>query len=108
MKLLGIEGMYAGAEFALDEPMIIGRNESVCNLIIHGNPKISGQHCKLEAGQGFIILTDLGSTNGTYLSNGAKLVPVRFAASAGQKCGDEWTRRGFSVDIVRWRPDTTR
>ena len=26
---------------------------------------------------------------------------VRFAASAGQKCGDEWTRRGFTSDIVR-------
>ena len=33
---------------------------------------------------------------------------VRFADSAGQKCGDERTRRDFTSDIVRWSPDTAR
>ena len=33
---------------------------------------------------------------------------VRFAASAGQKCGDEWTRCGFTPDIERRSPDTAR
>ncbi len=86
MKLIGTKGVYAGAELELTEPVVIGRNEQVCNLIIPGNSLISSQHCRIEPGQGFAVLTDLGSTNGTYLDNGTKLVPnqpVRLSSRQG-------------------------
>ena len=45
---------------------IIGRGDT-CDLI-YQNPKISRMHCKIEYLDSHYYLTDLNSTNGTYLN----------------------------------------
>ncbi|NDJ77554.1 MAG: FHA domain-containing protein [Chloroflexi bacterium] len=60
-----------------DDPItVLGRGEDVFNLnsynaLQHG---VSRKHCRLERHPHRLILTDLGSTNGTYL-NDERLIP---------------------------------
>jgi len=51
-------------------PVIIGRN-APADLILEG-PTVSRRHCRFELADGRLRLSDLGSTNGTYV-NGARL-----------------------------------
>lgn len=46
---------------------IIGRNPGKCNIVVSENSNVSGVHCKVEVSGGRIIVTDLGSTNGTFV-----------------------------------------
>lgn len=48
----------------------IGRND-VCD-IVYSAPKVSRMHCRIEYLGSHFYLTDLGSTNGTYL-NGRRI-----------------------------------
>ena len=61
--------------------VLIGRDVATCKMVFPGNaPGISKKHCELRAEGGGVVLTDLGSSYGTYLANGQKLspnVPVR-------------------------------
>ena len=75
--LKGITGKYAGQEFDLSKnKVVLGRDPAVCNLIFESDtPGISGNHCQLTfdpATDGF-VLTDNGSSFGTFLGNGKKL-----------------------------------
>lgn len=69
-------GARAGAAFRVQEgqAMIIGRDPSRCNLILGEYNTISGRHCCLELKGTMLTVTDLGSTNGTWL-NGVRLLP---------------------------------
>jgi len=51
----------------------LGRDKS-CDVVI-GHPRVSSQHAELSYGGGLLLITDLGSKNGTRL-NGVK-VPAR-------------------------------
>lgn len=55
-------------------PVVIGRNPSRSNLALSQYGKVSSAHCRLECADGVLRVTDLGSTNGTFL-NGAPLTP---------------------------------
>jgi len=87
-------GARAGVTYRLQEgqTMIIGRNPSRCDLPLAEYSTISGRHCCLEL-KGTLTVTDLGSTNGTWL-NGVRLLPDQPAAVpegselrlAGQDC----------------------
>lgn len=71
------------AWFTLDRPLILGRTagpvaESLFDLSdynahLHG---VSRRHCQLARKHNRVVLTDLGSTNGTYL-NGTLLAPYQ-------------------------------
>lgn len=60
------------------DPIIIGRDPSVCAIIYkEGTVGVSGKHCSLRfdlQNQSFVV-TDLGSSYGTFLLNGTKLQP---------------------------------
>lgn len=73
--LVGRDGQFAGRKMVLTKEVRIGRSHG--NDIIYPNdvPGISGSHCVLIPGNSGVILMDLGSTYGTYLPNGTKLVP---------------------------------
>lgn len=73
-----IKGDIAGASITLDatnDTIIIGRDPSMSN-IVSSDKKISKQHCIIEfkANEQAFYVTDCNSTNGTKLSNGAKLI----------------------------------
>ncbi len=44
------------------------------NIVLSGDPYVSGSHAQITADDGSFVLTDVGSTNGTTL-NGAKVEP---------------------------------
>lgn len=54
----------------------VGRNPSACQLAFPDTtPGVSKMHCELTLTPGGAIVNDLGSTYGTYLSDGKKLMP---------------------------------
>jgi hypothetical protein len=55
-------------------PVIMGRDANRCNLVLGGYTAISGLHCRLEIDSFGVILTDLGSSNGTWVES-TRLTP---------------------------------
>lgn len=85
--LRGVTGRYAGQSFDLSKGKVtLGRDPNRCNIVFDKNtPGISGTHCEVsyDANNDCFLLTDNGSTYGTFLGNGKKLpasVPEKLAA----------------------------
>ena len=75
--LRGVTGKYAGQSFDLMKgKLVIGRGPATCNIVFDKNtPGISGRHCQVvyDQNEDCFIITDLGSSYGTFLGNGKKL-----------------------------------
>ncbi len=75
--LLCTRGLYAGQRYEITgKTMTIGRDQNSCTIIFPENtPGISSNHCSIfyDARTKSFILTDNGSTYGTYLADGRKL-----------------------------------
>lgn len=75
--LRGVTGKYAGQRFdLLGGKVILGRDPTRCNIVFDQNtPGISGQHCQViyDGNEDCFLITDLGSSYGTFLGNGKKL-----------------------------------
>ncbi|MBR2751445.1 MAG: trypsin-like peptidase domain-containing protein [Clostridiales bacterium] len=71
------KGIYAGQKFEFtDHTMTIGRDRNTCTFVFPENtPGISSNHCSVyfDPRTKSFVLTDNGSTYGTYLSDGRKL-----------------------------------
>ena len=67
----------AGKRFLIPktDPLILGRNRDLCNVVFPNTPGVSGKHCAVWFKHDKLFLQDLGSTHGTFLKNGAKLFP---------------------------------
>ena len=83
-SLRGLTGQYAGKSIPIgDGALTIGRNGQICNVVFDKDtPGVSGNHCSIvyDRVQDVYVLTDNGSTYGTFLGNGRKLaagVPER-------------------------------
>jgi pSer/pThr/pTyr-binding forkhead associated (FHA) protein len=55
-------------------------------LVIDGDNFISGSHAQLLFDQGYLILSDLNSRNGTFL-NGTRLKNIPVTVKSGDKIG---------------------
>lgn len=76
-KLTAISGSLKGSSFPLHyQDCLIGRSPSCQICFPTDTAGVSGRHClvAVDAG-GEVTVTDVGSTYGTYLSNGQRLVP---------------------------------
>lgn len=74
--LVGCSGIYLNAEFEIEDEIIIGRDANMCQLIFPETMgEISGMHCKIQNINGSVYLTDLNSTNGTFLLDGTRVLP---------------------------------
>ena len=75
--LVCVKGLFAGQRFEVtDQTMTIGRDQHTCTIVFPENtPGISSNHCSIyfDARTKSFVLTDNGSTYGTYLSDGRKL-----------------------------------
>lgn len=75
--LRGVTGKYAGQKFDLMRgKIVIGRDPTECNIVYDKNtPGISGRHCQIvyDGNEDRFLITDLGSSYGTFLGNGKKL-----------------------------------
>jgi pSer/pThr/pTyr-binding forkhead associated (FHA) protein len=99
--LRGIAGEYAGKAFSLEGgPSVLGRDQRAANLVFASSESISKRHCTVswDAARKTFVLEDLGSTNGTFLSTGERLMkgqPRDLAAGARFFIGD--LRNQFEV-----------
>lgn len=76
LRIQGQSGVFAGRRFAVNGQVRIGRDPGANDLVYpDGTPGISGHHCVVALTGGQLTLTDLGSSYGTFLANGQKLVP---------------------------------
>jgi pSer/pThr/pTyr-binding forkhead associated (FHA) protein len=71
-QLVGIEGPYAGQVFSLNGMNIEVGRETDKDIVLSSDTTISRGHARLTQDQGNVIVTDLGSSNGTYV-NGQRL-----------------------------------
>jgi len=74
-------GPLAGRVFPLQpgRPVTLGRSGS-SDICLAGCDSVSGTHCRIVANESGVTVTDLGSTNGTYLGS-QRLAPQKPAAA---------------------------
>lgn len=95
-SITGMDGTYEGATLPVTgEPVIIGRDTSVCNMIVVGD-MVSREHCTVSYNREshIYMVTDL-SSNGTYDGNGKRLangVPVYMEAGSMIRIGKDGER----------------
>ena len=65
----------AGITLALKHGAIIGRRNGDYVSLLQNQQYVSGTHARLDCAMTQWSITDLGSTNGTCINNGAKLSP---------------------------------
>lgn len=74
--ITGMKGIMANRTFDINGSITIGRNAQKCNVAYPIDAKgISGVHCQIRQASGGYEIIDCGSSNGTYLGNGQKLIP---------------------------------
>ena len=89
LRLVGTEGVYAGRRFALEGTLRLGRLPDQNDLVFPADTTgVSGRHCVVRLTNGGATLTDLGSSFGTFLSDGTRLQPNQ---AAELKVGDSFT-----------------
>lgn len=75
-KLAAEAGLMAGEFYDIGNGIIIGRDPARCSLIFPADtPGVSACHCELRAVSQGVMLTDKGSSYGTFLENGMRLTP---------------------------------
>ena len=69
-------GPLAGKGFYCEEgrSITVGRDPARANVGLSPYRAVSGVHCSISAGNGYVTVTDLGSSNGTYV-DGTRLMP---------------------------------
>lgn len=76
ITLIGRTGVHSSAEMPVSQEILMGRDAKVCQLVYPSTERtISSVHCKLQVINEEVYLTDMNSTNGTFLENGTKLIP---------------------------------
>lgn len=72
--IIGLGGIYDGQRFLIEKEIIIGRDPTRCSLVYHDAAEgISSVHCKVTKADGAVIITDLGSSYGTFRGNGEQM-----------------------------------
>ena len=66
-------------------PLVIGRE---CDGLLLADPQVSRRHLALDVADGRVIVTDLGSTNGSTLDGRRLGAPVALAAGNVVQCGE--------------------
>lgn len=77
-SLRAVSGFYKNTSFPIGiSPIKIGRDFNVCQIVFpQDTPGVSAIHCEvyIDARANSLILIDKGSSNGTYLPGGKKLI----------------------------------
>lgn len=73
---IGQTNVLSGKTYPLRGKTTIGRDPASCQIVFPPKtPGISGKHCMVQELTQGLVVTDLGSTYGTFLENGTKLEP---------------------------------
>lgn len=74
-QIRGVGGEMEGQVFLLHSTLKFGRSPQ-CDIVFPKNaPGISGLHCELAIEDGRVVLRDMQSTYGTYLTKGVQMEP---------------------------------
>lgn len=77
VALRGASESVAGRLFALDQARVLVGRAAQCDIVIN-DPSISAEHARLASGPGGWVITNLLSTNGTFVNGKrATTVPLR-------------------------------
>ncbi len=75
VRVTCVEGPMKGSNYSVTGTYVLGRDKS-CNIIFPNDTAgVSNRHCRLTVNGSGAVLTDLQSSNGTYLADGTKLTP---------------------------------
>lgn len=72
---------------SIQQPIVLGRDCDGCVLV---DPQVSRAHLKLEPHNDGVLMTDVGSTNGTFLDGARIEAPIMLAAGAEVLLGETW------------------
>ena len=90
-----VSGLSRGMEFELSRPlMTIGRVGGKADIQID-DPEVSRLHCALEVRGDTILLSDLGSTNGTFVDN-SRVLATRLNKMSQFRVGSSY----LEIDIL--------
>jgi len=76
--LEGVAGPMIGRSFPIQSRITLGRGAN-CDISMPTASNVSGIHCVIQVAGGQVTVTDLGSTNGTFIG-GRRLVPNQSVA----------------------------
>lgn len=101
LRLVGTEGVFSGRRFALEGALRLGRLPDQNDLVFPADTTgVSGRHCVVRLTDGGATLTDLGSSFGTFLSDGTRLQPNQ---PVELKVGDSFTlgsqKQRFTLEV---------
>ena len=84
-KGLTLKSDYLNLEIPLDKTVNIGRESAFCDIVFPADTAgVSRRHCAVTATpEGRVFVMDLGSSSGTFLPDGTKLVPNEWTAVDG-------------------------
>ncbi len=71
----------------LDRPVVLGREENGCDIVIKGDRSISRKHCRFFCQGGACYVEDLQSVNHTYLNDEMVESPRKIQAGDHLKFG---------------------
>ncbi len=103
-----VAGLQASVQLGI-KPLTIGRLAPPSDLVLPGK-EVSRQHCRFEVSADGVTVTDLNSTNGTYVDDHRIEAPTRLAPGARLRIGSHMIeyRREMAEDsestIVRAPP----
>ncbi len=69
-------GRVAGQAFVIDTDKVLGRDAADITI---DDEELSRRHLALRPGDGFLVIEDLGSTNGTFVDGRPIVTPVQLA-----------------------------
>ena len=85
--LVGIDGPMAGERIEISsEPCVIGRRQDA--VVTIRDPTVSGHHCRVVVLMGQLMIEDMGSSNGTFVSEERISSPQVVTAGTMVQIGD--------------------
>lgn len=71
--LTDLHSMAKTFQVPLEQSVIVGRKQGMCDIVLDYEKSVSGKHCEISVRDGKFYLKDLQSANGTYV-NGSKIL----------------------------------
>lgn len=73
-QLVGVRGALQGRALDFSDQITIGRDPAQCNAVFPADtPGISRKHCSVRIEGNSLMITDHGSSSGTFLANGQRV-----------------------------------
>lgn len=85
--LFGLHGFFAGKKILIRDKVVFGRDPIYCNMIFPPDMAgISSVHCEITIAGKTPVITDFGSTFGTYVNEDTKLPANRPTVLRNGEC----------------------